>query len=188
MLNQKKMLNEIVPVYFISNVLCYRLMTKDDAEAVVRLRNAEHVRKNYIYQKQITVEEHNNYFNTKIETGIVVQYIMKEKNEDKAIGCTFLKDIDLAGNTAEFGVFIGDETALGKGYGRDAVNQMKRLAFEVIGLNKLTLRVLGYNTIALRTYKNAGFIEVERIVDESELDKPKREIIIMEISNKRYML
>ena len=53
MLNQKKMLNEIVPVYFISNVLCYRLMTKDDAEAVVRLRNAEHVRKNLFTKSKL---------------------------------------------------------------------------------------------------------------------------------------
>ena len=100
---------------------------------------------------------------------------------NKVIGCVFLKNIDFDVKTAEYGVFIGDIEELGKGYGTDAVAQMINIAFNVLMLKSLTLKVLSYNEIALKTYNNAGFVEKERIIDENIASGKKREIIIMEL-------
>ena len=48
-------------------------------------------------------------------------------------------------------------------------------------LKSLTLKVLSYNEIALKTYNNAGFVEKERIIDENIASGKKREVIIMEL-------
>ncbi|MDO4188917.1 MAG: GNAT family protein [Lachnospiraceae bacterium] len=185
MTNQYNEIMELVPESFTSGKLQYCIMTMDDTEIVVNLRNAEHVRNNYIYQKPITVEEHTNYFRTKIETGQILQYIMKEANTGDAIGCAFLKDINLSDRIAEFGVFIGDKNALGKGYGVDAVSQMKWLAFDKLKLDKLILRVLSYNGVAYNIYKKAGFFEVSREFEENAEANNPREIILMEFISER---
>ena len=170
-----------IPKSFISDRLMYRLIELDDTDTVVSLRNANHVRNNYIYQKPITAEEHINYYHTQIETGHIIQYVMLAQKTNKIIGCVFLKNIDLEAKSAEFGVFIGDSKELGKGYGKDALNRMIDIAFNVLMLKSLTLKVLSYNEIALKTYNNAGFVEKERIIDENIASGKKREVIIMEL-------
>ena len=157
----RDLLMKSIPYRINSNRLCYRIMNLDDTYTVVKLRNANHVRDNYIYQKPITVEEHINYYHTQIETGHIIQYVMLTRKTNIIIGCVFLKNIDLEAKAAEFGVFIGDSKELCKGYGKDALNQMIDIAFNVLMLNSLTLRVLSYNAIAIKIYTNAGFVEKE---------------------------
>ena len=156
-----------IPSRINTDKLYYPIMDLNDKEKVVKLRNANNVRENYIYQKPITVEEHINYYHTQIETGHIIQYVMMIPDINKVIGCVFLKNIDFDVKTAEYGVFIGDSKELGKGYGKDALNQMIDIAFNVLMLKSLTLKVLSYNEIALKTYNNAGFVEKERIMDEN---------------------
>ena len=113
---------------------------------------------------------------------------MKKKTLKTAI-CALLASVtafgfsacDLEAKSAEFGVFIGDSKELGKGYGKDALDQMIDIAFNVLMLNSLTLRVLSYNAIAIKIYTNAGFVEKERIIDEDIASGKKREVIIMEL-------
>lgn len=180
MMNNDTLYNSI-PKCFISKRLKYRLMELNDTDTVINLRNANHVRNNYIYQKPITVDEHIKYYHTQIETGHIIQYVMIIPNNNKVIGCVFLKNIDFEVETAEYGVFIGDIEELGKGYGTDAVDQMTNIAFNVLSLKSLTLKVLSYNEVAIKTYNNAGFVEKERIIDENIASGNKREVIIMEL-------
>ena len=178
---KKDFLLDSIPYRINSDRIYYRVMELNDTYTVVKLRNANHVRDNYIYQKPITAEEHINYYHTQIETGHIIQYVMIIPDINKVIGCVFLKNIDFDVKTAEYGVFIGDSKELGKGYGKDALNQMIDIAFNVLMLKSLTLKVLSYNEIALKTYNNAGFVEKERIIDENIASGIKREIIIMEL-------
>lgn len=175
----------IIPKSFSSQQLNYRIMNLNDTDTVVNLRNANHVRDNYIYQKPITKEEHIHYYHTKIETGHIIQYVMMTPVNNKVIGCVFLKNIDFDIKTAEYGVFIGDIEELGKGYGTDAITQMTDIAFNLLKLKTLTLKVLSFNEIALRTYKNAGFVEKSRIIDENIESGMIREVIVMELINGR---
>lgn len=175
----------LIPESFSSIRLNYRTMDLNDTDTVVNLRNANHVRNNYIYQKPITREDHINYFHTQIETGHIIQYVIMIPDTKKVIGCVFLKNVDFEIRTAEYGVFIGDSKELGKGYGTDALNQMINIAFNVLKLNSLTLQVLSYNKIAIKTYLNAGFVEKDRIVDENIESGIIREVIIMEMKNGR---
>lgn len=178
---KKDFLLDSIPYRINSDRIYYRVMELNDTYTVVKLRNANHVRDNYIYQKPITAEEHINYYHTQIETGHIIQYVMIIPDINKVIGCVLLKNIDFDVKTAEYGVFIGDSKELGKGYGKDALNQMIDIAFNVLMLKSLTLKVLSYNEIALKIYNNAGFVEKERIIDENIASGKKREVIIMEL-------
>lgn len=65
--------------------------------------------------------------------------------------------IDRAHRKAEIGIVIGEPALWSKGYGTEAMDVALRYAFDVLGLNKVSLDVLEYNTRAIRMYERLGF-------------------------------
>lgn len=89
----------------------------DDTENIVKWKNNINVKKNFCIQDNLTVETHLNWFKTKVLTGEVEQFIIVDEIEKKDVGSTYLRDIDFKNKKAEFGIFIGEDTARGKGIG-----------------------------------------------------------------------
>lgn len=77
----------------------------------------------------------------------------------KLIGITLLKDINLINRTSEFAIYIGDSDSKGKGYSIDATLLTLEFGFYKLGLNRIHLKVLENNFIAINLYKKLGFIE-----------------------------
>ena len=73
------------------------------------------------------------------------------------IGNLGFHKIDRAHRKADVGIVIGEPTLWSKGYGTEAMHVALRYAFDVLGLNKVSLDVLEYNTRAIRTYERLGF-------------------------------
>lgn len=155
-----------------------REMTAADEDLIVKWRNTDFVRQNFIYREPFTVEGHRNWVETMIKTGKVVQFIICTK-EDKPIGSVYLRDIDREHRKAEYGIFIGEEDALGKGYGTRAAKLMLAYAFEELKLHKVMLRLLAGNERAKRSYEKAGFVQEAYLKDEVFLDGAFRDVILM---------
>ena len=155
-----------------------REMTAADEELIVKWRNTDFVRQNFIYRKPFTVEGHRSWVETMIKTGKVVQFIICTK-EDKPIGSVYLRNIDRQHHKAEYGIFIGEEDALGKGYGTGAAKLMLAYAFEELKLHKVMLRLLAGNERAKRSYEKAGFVQEAYLKDEVFLDGAFRDVILM---------
>ena len=156
-----------------------RLMGREDTDNIIRWRNKEIVFRNFIYQKPFTREGHENWIKTMIDTGKVVQFIICEREGGRPVGSVYLRDIDRTHNKAEYGIFIGEEDALGKGYGTQAASLMIKYAFEEEGLHKLMLRVLAENDRAVRSYEKAGFVKEAYLRDEVFLEGRYRDVIYM---------
>ncbi len=135
-----------------------RPITEADTDNILRWRNSEHVRRNFLYQKTVTKEDHAKWLKDKVATGQVIQFIMIEKETGRPIGSVYLRDVDRRALTAEYGVFIGEADALGKGYGSEVIRMILKYAFETEGLKHLTLRVRSNNDSAKHVYEKAGFI------------------------------
>lgn len=159
-----------------------RLMTEKDTDLIVRWRNRDFVRKNFIYQKPFTAEGHLQWIETMIKTGRVVQFIICTK-EEKPVGSVYLRDIDEVHHKAEYGIFIGEEEALSRGYGTEAAKLMIGYAFEELKLHKLMLRVLAGNERAKKSYENAGFIQEACLKDDVCLEDGYRDVILMAVLN-----
>ena len=95
-----------------------RNITYEDTPLVVKWRNNERVRNNFIYREVFTEDIHNNWMKTKVETGEVVQLIICQKTDsnenesegtliERPVGSVYLRDIDMNEKTAEYGIFIG---------------------------------------------------------------------------------
>ena len=158
--------------------IALRPMEERDTADIIRWRNTDFVRKNFIYQKPFTAETHHHWIETMVKSGKVVQFMICPYEADtdneaaqeepgrqgqtaetglkiiqNAVGSVYLRDIDETHHKAEYGIFIGEEEALSKGYGTEAAQLMLQYAFDTLHLHKVLLRVLAETTQAQKSYE-----------------------------------
>lgn len=156
-----------------------RLMTFADTDLIVSWRNSDAVRKNFIYQELFTREGHEKWIHTQVETGRVVQMIICEIATDKPLGSVYIRDIDRHHNKAEYGIFIGEDEARGRGVGTSAAKLMLRYCFEEMGLHRVYLRAFAENKQAIGSYEKAGFVKEGLLRDDVCIDGVYRDIVWM---------
>ncbi len=130
-------------------------ITEEDTDLILKWRNNINVKKNFIFQQMFTKDIHLNWLKTNVFTGKTAQFIINY--DGTSIGSTFLRDIDVDNNKAEFGIFIGEDNYRGQGLGTQATLQILKYGFEKLNLNKIFLRVLNNNTSAVNSYIKSGF-------------------------------
>lgn len=161
-----------------------RPIQMDDTPLILKWRNNPEVRKNFIFQEALTKEIHTNWMLTKVASGEVVQYIIILQDTHTPVGSVYLRDIDQMNLSAEFGIFIGEDSARGKGIGSVATRLFIQSMFSSLHLHKIFLRVLADNSQAYNSYLNAGF-KLEGISrDMVYLNNAYKNIIFMSILEK----
>ena len=161
-----------------------RPMTGADTDNIVKWRNTEAVRKNFIYQELFTREGHEAWVKNMVNTGKVVQFIICNEADDAPLGSVYIRDIDRTHNKAEYGIFIGEESARGRGVGTEAAKLMLSYCFEEEHLHKVFLRVFAHNKQAIRSYEKAGFVQEAYLQDEVCIAGKYNDIILMAKINK----
>ena len=156
-----------------------RPITEADTEDIVRWRNSPEVLKYFIFREPFTAEMHNNWLKTKVASGQVIQYIIVRKEDNKAVGSVYLKDIDMHNQSAEYGIFIGESSARGCGLGSETAKLFTDFAFNRLGLHRISLRLLAQNKAAHRSYERAGFVVEGIFADMVKLDGQFTDIIFM---------
>ena len=178
---EKRIAPEEIPQHFRDEKagIYLRLMTYDDTDRIVAWRNSDAVRKNFIYQALFTRQSHENWIRTHVETGDVVQMIICNLTDDKPLGSVYIRDIDRHHNKAEYGIFIGEPEARGRGVGTAAAKLMLRYCFEEERLHRVYLRALSDNGQAIRSYEKAGFHREGLLKDDVCIDGTYRDIVWM---------
>ena len=153
-----------------------REITSSDTDDIIRWRNSENVVKNFIYRKPVTRKDHRNWLKTKVRTGQVRQFILCLNDTGKGIGSIYFRDIDNEKHTCEFGIFIGEQDATGKGYGYEGQKLAMDIAFGEMGMKEVELRVLDGNIPAIRNYEKCGF---KVVPEHEEFTESKEKVIFM---------
>ena len=114
-------------------------------------------------------------------------YPMTAFDDSGAVGHFIMRYIHGDNRILRFGWVIVDDTKRGKGYGRQMLEQGLKYAFEILGVQKVTIGVFENNSSAYRCYKSVGFKEaiVENDVVE-EVKGEKWKIIELEITEEDY--
>ncbi len=160
-----------------------RPITDADTNNIVRWRNSDHVRQNFIYQTLFTPESHREWLRDKVGTGLVEQFIIHSKDAGMDVGSVYLRDIDQTHRRAEFGIFIGEESQMGHGIGSECIRLIVKHGFETLHLHKVFLRVLADNEIARKAYEKAGFMQEAYLKDEVCIRGEYKDLILMRILN-----
>lgn len=158
-----------------------RPITMEDTELIVKWRNEDRVRSNFIYQAPFTKEGHERWMRTKVASGEVVQFIICEKKNDRPVGSVYFRDIDLLNKKAEYGIFIGEADCAGKGIGSETARLAVGYARDVLKLHKLMLRVFADNFAAVKSYQNAGFVQEAYLKDEFLQNGKYRDMLLMAV-------
>lgn len=156
-----------------------RPMETADTDKIVNWRNRDFVRKNFIYQDLFTREGHLAWIRNQVEPGHVVQFIICLQS-GREIGSTYLRDIDREEGVAELGMFIGEEDAIGRGYGKETTMAMLEYAFMKLHLHKVFMRYLTDNVGSRKMCEYAGFRMTDRAETIHTL-QGEREVGFMEI-------
>lgn len=160
-----------------------RLMTIEDTDRIVKWRNNPRVRDHFIYRKPFTRQGHLKWVENKVNTGEVIQFIICEKETDRPLGSVYFRDINREHGNAEYGVFIGEDDAVGLGIGSEACLLACRYGFAEEKWHKIRLRVLPDNKAAIRSYEKAGFEREAFLREEVYIDGEYRDVILMGLLN-----
>lgn len=156
----------------------------EDTEKILQWRNNKNVKKNFCNQENLTAERHINWYNSKIMTGKVKQFIIIDKEENLEVGSIYLRDIDLINKKAEMGIFIGEDKKRGKGIGTASIHLIVQYAFEQLKLHKVYLRVFSNNIPAIKSYTKVGFKQEGIAKDDILLPNGEyQDIMFMSIIN-----
>jgi len=159
-----------------------------DTANIIKWRNSEEVRRNLFSQIELTEEYHIKYLHDIVETGKCFQYIIviKENGNSIDIGTVFIKNIDYKNCKGEFGIFIGESSARGKGYAKLATIEILRIAFTEIMLNRVYLTVIFDNIAAIKSYEKAGFKMEGRLRSDYCRNGEYVDVIIMGITKEMW--
>ena len=93
---------------------------------------------NFIFRQTFTPEMHRSWLATKVATGQVVQYIILDNADGKPVGSVYYRDVDNHNRSAEYGIFIGEESARGKGLGTETARLFTQFGVDTLHLHRIS--------------------------------------------------
>ena len=100
---------------------------------------------------------------------------------NQLIGNAGFIDINHLHRTAEIGIFIGDKSYWGKGYGQEALSLLLDYAFKKLNLHSILLRVYDFNQRAIACYEKTGFRKIGEIRDGLIRNMEYHNVVLMDI-------
>lgn len=165
-----------------------RQITKNDTQNIIKWRNSSHIMNVFIDRTPLTEEIHNNWLENKVSKGEVCQFIACDLDNNVDFGSGYLRDIDLKNKKAEYGIFIGEEDYIGKGYGSIITKKVIDYGFDKIGLNKIYARVLAFNKPSYNMFLKLGFSQDAILRDDVIIDGQYTDVYIMSILKREWKL
>ena len=161
-----------------------RKITFEDTDNIIRWRNSDSVRSHFIDQRLFTKESHNYWLeNYGIAPSEESGNGSPEKDHYIPVGSVYIRDISKEHKKAEYGIFIGEDAARGRGIGSKTAKLMIRYCFETLHLHRLFLRVHADNIAAIKSYENAGFEREAYLRDDVFVNGTYKDIVLMGIIN-----
>jgi RimJ/RimL family protein N-acetyltransferase len=108
-------------------------------------------------------------------------FTILERVSGQAIGRCALFSINNTDRSSMCGIFIGEKSLWGQGYGSEALRLLLDYAFNLLNLNSVMLGVFAFNQRALAVYQKIGFREIGRRRQARIFAGKKYDVILMDI-------
>jgi len=166
-----------------------RALTKEDAKTSWNWRNNDDIK--YFYSGHpfpVNIEKEEAWLSNLVESDLpLTSFGIDEIETGNFIGMCFLKNINLINRNAEIAIFIGEESATGKGYAKEATNKTIDFAFNELNLNRIYLYVQEDNHNAIKLYEKCSFVK-EAVLREANFKRGKYvNVIVMSILRSEYL-
>lgn len=98
------------------------------------------------------------FFGAAIKPEDAYYFHLRTLADDQVIGFVALFQLKWRNQSATMAIGIGPTAYRGKGYGHDALKLILNYGFSELGLHRIELTVMAYNTQAIKAYERVGFI------------------------------
>ena len=159
--------------------LSLRPITDADTDDVVRWHSDPEVRRFFLYRGPFTPEIQRAWLRDKVAAGKVIQYVIVERDSGRNVGSVYFRDVDPDNESAEYGIFIGEASARRRGIGTETAKLFTDFGLNVLHLHRISLKVLGDNEVARRSYEKAGFRTEGVFRDYVKLDGVFTDVVFM---------
>jgi len=157
---------------------------KDLIEKIRNWRNNKNISKYMLNNRYISREEHKSW----------IKKIKKEENlkawvikfNDKPIGLVSLSNINWDKKITEWGFYIYEKSARGKGLGSSTLFKLMCIVFDEMKFKIMRTYVLDNNNIAKHLYKKFGFKLIKKI-NEVERNNKKIDVFLMETKKEKWI-
>jgi len=141
------------------NVINLRSLTLDDLPLTLKWHNQSEIVDWYSgHPFPVNYEMEKKWYENILTSNIpLTVFGIEHATDQKLIGITVLKDINLINRVAEYAIYIGEKEYRGKGLSKVATLETLSFAFNKLGLNRIILKVLDNNKVAIKLYENVGF-------------------------------
>jgi RimJ/RimL family protein N-acetyltransferase len=154
--------DERPPITIEGNLVALGPLRRDLIPTYHRWHNDGATLRTYVLPLPTTLEQEEALYAELTGASDKAFFTVYERLSWRAVGMTYLTDIDHRHRSAEFGVLIGAATCRGQGYGTETARLMLDFAFTALGLHSVMLTVYAFNLAGRRAYEKAGFREVGR--------------------------
>ena len=140
------------------NKVCLAAVNRKSIEQFREWRNRPELRKYFREHRELSKDMQEKWFESRVlGDPNQVNFESHDKETDKLIGHCGLYYINWVHRHAEFGIYIGDDSYRGGGYGSDALRVLTKYGFDDLNLNRIWCEVYDNNE-ALDVYKHIGFM------------------------------
>lgn len=128
----------------------------------------------------VSIDQQEKWLDSLIDlTGKNKRFIICDR-DNKSIGMVGLYSINFVHRTCEIGIYLGDESAKGKGYGKESCQTIETFAKEYLNLRKIKLYVVLNNDKASRMWESLGYEKVGIFKDERFIKGTYQDLMLME--------
>ncbi|KAA1178367.1 GNAT family N-acetyltransferase [Rhizobium tropici] len=103
-------------------------------------------------------------------------------------GVIRLDNVNHQDRRATMAIGINNPALLGKGFGTEAITLLLNYAFGEMGLHRIGIRVLAYNTRAIRAYEKCGFVIEGRERETAYVNGSWHDDIMMGLLDREFSL
>lgn len=101
--------------------------------------------------------------------------------DDAYVGEVVLNDLDPHNESMGFRISLSGQGLFGKGYGSEATKAVVDYGLQVVGLHRISLEVVDFNTRAQRVYEKVGFHSEGLLRDAWYWDGEWSDVVVMAI-------
>jgi spore coat polysaccharide biosynthesis protein SpsF len=156
-----------------------RPLDERDTDDVLRWRAEPGTLERLFGEVPPTRDEHQAWLARMRAQGDRQEFVIVDRDADRAVGTIGLSHIDRRYRRAEYGVLIGEPAARGRGIAREASRLLLDHAFGSLGLHRVYLHVFPDNEPALRLYRRLGFRLEGRLRDHVWKGGRFRDVVVM---------
>jgi len=110
--------------------------------------------------------QHKEFYRSLLRDKTKIFFSVVKPPRDRFIGVCAFKNIDSKSRKAEFYICLNGKAVRGKGLGQKAVHSALDYAFDTLNLNRVYLYTPSYNKAAIKCYKNVGFVQEGKFLDD----------------------